>query len=131
MTGRLPPRGVNKLADQVRDAVGASDTEEVEVLTPQFERRPGTPPPKSPPSLPSMWNALRAMTIKELRAIGCGLALFPAEWYEHVPEGFKVVTINGHEELFRRGVTDKDRRFGLLSFGVLGVDSRANFESDE
>lgn len=44
--------------------------------------------------------------------------LFPAEWYDRIPEGFPVVDIFGCLETFQRGTTD-DRRFGMLSFGVV------------
>lgn len=49
------------------------------------------------------------------------LWLFPAEWYDSIPNGFPVTDINGCIELFERGKTDDDRRLGLLAFGILLV----------
>jgi hypothetical protein len=50
---------------------------------------------------------------------GYDLWLFPAAWYAHIPEGYEVVDVSGRHELFRRGITDDDRRFGLLLIGIL------------
>ena len=47
------------------------------------------------------------------------LWLFPAEWYDSIPNGFPIVDINGCIEQFERGKTDDDRRFGLLAYGVV------------
>lgn len=47
------------------------------------------------------------------------LWLFPAEWYSHIPNGFPVTDIFGGIDLFIAGKTDDDRRFGMLSFGVM------------
>ncbi len=73
---------------------------------------------------------LRTLTCEELKAIGCGrweeattLMLFPATWYEHIPAGFEVVDINGDKEAFVPGVTDDDRRFGRLAYGVCGISN--------
>ena len=65
-----------------------------------------------------------------LKAIGCcawdepdakgnQLWLFHAEWYSHIPAGFAVTDIFGDTEAFEPGVTDDDRRFGVLSYGVV------------
>ncbi len=47
------------------------------------------------------------------------LWLFPAEWYEHIPKGLKIVDINGVVENFEPNKTDDDRRFGCLAYGFL------------
>lgn len=47
------------------------------------------------------------------------LWLFPAEWYDTIPNGCPITDINGCVELFERGVTDDDRRYGLLAYGVM------------
>ena len=67
------------------------------------------------------------MTAATLKAAGCGqwdaqadgkaLMLFPAEWYEIIPNGTLVESISGEKESFMRGVTDDDRRFGMLAYG--------------
>jgi hypothetical protein len=47
-----------------------------------------------------------------------GLILFPAEWYDIIPDGFIVTDIFGEQESFKNGETDDDKRFGCLSFGI-------------
>jgi hypothetical protein len=47
------------------------------------------------------------------------LWLFPGEWYEHIPEGFEVVTLRFQRERFTRRETDNDIRFGCLAYGIL------------
>ena len=54
--------------------------------------------------------------------IGAPLWLLPGEWYAHLPEGYVFVDIFGNEEVFQRGVTDNDTRFGCLAFGVIGPE---------
>lgn len=48
-----------------------------------------------------------------------GLLLFPRTWYDLIPDGYEIVTISGGREVFRRGVTDADQRFGMLAFGIV------------
>lgn len=69
---------------------------------------------------PRPWH--RLMTAEELIAVGCrrwdeDLVLFPVEWFDEIPTGFPVVTINGDHELFHDGMS-RDRRWGLLAFGI-------------
>lgn len=74
------------------------------------------------------FSTIRSMTCKDLESMGCGLwnqtglMLFPFAWYEHIPDGFEIVFINGKKDVFEKGKTDDDTRFGLLAFGVIGLD---------
>lgn len=45
--------------------------------------------------------------------------LYPAEWYQYIPEGLFIIDINGDTEVFMPNKTDNDRRFGALSFGFI------------
>ena len=62
-----------------------------------------------------------------LSALGCklwnnsGLMLFPSEWFDIIPEGFKVTDIFGDTKPFCRAEASDDRRFGCLSFGVVAT----------
>jgi len=47
------------------------------------------------------------------------IILLPGEWYNSIPEGFKLYSITGREERFKKGVTDDDQRFGCLAYGIL------------
>lgn len=48
-----------------------------------------------------------------------GLFLFPKEWYNYIPAGFKVIDICMNPELFIPGESDDDVRFGCLPYGVI------------
>jgi hypothetical protein len=46
------------------------------------------------------------------------MLLFPAEWYDVIPDGFKMTGLYGQDEVFVRGESDNDRRFGCLGYGI-------------
>lgn len=46
------------------------------------------------------------------------IVLFPAEWYEIIPDDFVVTGLNGESYSFKKGVSDNDQRFGCLPYGV-------------
>lgn len=72
------------------------------------------------------WESLRSKSCAELRALGCqhwdaaGLMLFPASWFDRIPTGFEVVTINGATRAFSRSMS-RDCRAGVLAFGIIGA----------
>lgn len=111
-------------AEKLSEAIGAKPGDTIEIVTPQFDRGSGEPGPQKPPETGEDWEALKNLPTGALRELGLrpwaeeGPWLFPAEWYEHIPEGLPVVDINGVTELFRPGKTDNDRRFGALAYGV-------------
>ncbi len=95
------------------------------IESPQFDREPGAPPARRPPR---PFDSIRALGYDDLVALGCRpwehtprgtILLFPAEWYESIPEGFSYVDINGRIGTFKKGKTDDDRRMGVLAFGVV------------
>ena len=112
-------------ARKLREAIGAKPGETVQFVTPQFDRTDGLTVP-NPQDID--WPNIHAMPEATLKALGCKkwdapdaagdvLWLFPAEWYDAIPDGLPVIDINGCTEAFERGVTDDDRRFGCLAFG--------------
>lgn len=129
MHGKLKTSRENKLAAKIRNAIGATENEEVEFITPQFTREPGRPGPGSPPD---DWESLGDMNAQALREIGLRpwdepkpgddkiLWLFPGEWYPFIPKGMKIIDLWLNEETFVPGVTDDDIRFGCLSYGIMG-----------
>lgn len=46
------------------------------------------------------------------------ILLFPAEWYDIIPDGFMVTGLYGETYSFQKGKTDDDRRFGCLAYGI-------------
>jgi hypothetical protein len=117
-------------ASLIREAIGATLDEPITVVTPRFDREPGSPSMCDWPT--KRFDDLRSMTIGELCELGCRqwdsieeqdrpghlLMLFPHEWYDRIPEGFEVHDINGDVEPFRKGETDDDKRFGVLPYGL-------------
>lgn len=52
--------------------------------------------------------------------------LFPVEWYEHIPEGFEIITITETVKEFDRAEDHKEARFGALPYGI----HRPDYEPD-
>lgn len=110
--------------EDLRDALGLKPGEAMQVMTPQFNRTDGLEVP-----LPLMdFAKLPTLSEETLKAIGCQkwddadsagkvLWLFPCEWYDHIPDGTRIISISGEHEFFKRGETDNDRRFGALAYG--------------
>lgn len=113
-------------AQKLVDAIGAKPGEEVEFITPQFNRTDGLNVP-----LPLCdFSKLNTLSEETLKAIGCQkwddpdkdgkvLWLYPAEWYDHIPDGTKIVSISGSHKEFKHGKSDDDRRCGALAYGFL------------
>lgn len=45
--------------------------------------------------------------------------LYPATWYDEIPNGLLMVDIFGKQEIFKHGITDDDQRFGALPYGFI------------
>lgn len=111
-------------AEDLRETLGIKPGESIQVMTPQFDRTGGLQVP-----MPLLdFAKLPALSEETLKAIGCQkwdepdaagnvLWLFPAEWYEHIPEGTSIISISGERKVFKKGETDDDRRFGALAYG--------------
>ena len=114
---------VSELTHKIREAIGVGDFELVQVVLPQFDRTDGRLVSITPPD--AAWlDTLKHAPLGILADLGLqcwkkNLWLFPAEWYDHIPEGYEIVDICFETECFRRGQTDDDRRFGALSYGIL------------
>lgn len=113
-------------ATKLAEAIGVKPGEAIEVETPQFARTDGLQVP-----LPVFdFGKLASLSEETLQAIGCQkwdapdesgnvLWLYPAEWYDYIPDGTVVTDINGRVEPFKRGETDDDMRFGALAYGFM------------
>lgn len=134
----LPFGHENELAALIRQAIGVGDWDPVTAITPQFNRDDGQEPwfyPETTADLDGLLGAppevLRTMCLMpfndpndpednwDTQRIGGELWCFPVQWYDHIPEGYEVTTINGRTEKFKRGDTDDDRRFGCLPYGFV------------
>ncbi len=103
-----------------------------EIPIPRLTALPSPPVDMSWPSLRKpaaqpTWEALRAMSVDELAALGCQkwddskLMLFPVAWFGLIPDGYEVVTINGVTKPFDRSTASDDRRYGALAFGIVAA----------
>ena len=116
----------NFIADFTK-ALGLKPGEKINIITPQFERTDGrviTYRPKTPKE----YKALKMMQPDNLKKIGCQVWgkkdgktywLYPAEWYDHIPNGTEIVNIFGNVKTFKYGETSNDMRFGALSYGFV------------
>lgn len=74
------------------------------------------------------YDDLHTLTKPELAELGLaawneqGLMLFPVAWFDTIPEGFVVETINGERKPFAKSMS-RDQRFGCLAFGVIAKPS--------
>ena len=121
--GDLEFGDVNPLAAKIRKAIGAGPFEHVEVVTPQFEREDGkkiTVFPKGAAFL----DALKTAPKEILKDCGLrlwddsGLWLFPGEWFNYIPSGYEVTTINGEKKAFSTKLSG-DIRCGVLAYGIV------------
>ena len=121
------------IAKGLRDALGVGDFDRVICLTPQYERIDGKRISYIPKSEDEFLNFINNAPDSILSDVGFGKWdstqdgkthwLFPHEWYGSIPDGFNALSISGKEETFRAGVTDDDKRFGLLSFGFSRIQT--------
>lgn len=134
MTIKLP-QGTPMLAldsptfvEDFAKAIDLQPGEKLEIMTPQFERTDGVQ--VTTPDFISIadFEALPTKDATTLKALGLGIWdkdangthwLYPAEWYSRIPDGLEILSINGEVEIFKRGETDDDRRFGMLAFGFM------------
>lgn len=123
--GELSFSDESELAALIRRALGFGPYEKVGVVTPQFDRTDGVVVVVRPQSAEHI-DKIKKLPSDVLRRIGVGVwsgghdwthYLFPVEWYDYIPEGYPIVTINGETKLFEHGGSDDDRRFGQLPYG--------------
>ncbi len=116
-------------------------TPKIEVVFPQFTRKPGMVGPAAPPVDRAAWDALRTLDKSALKELGLNawnnpnnpedaaedgdrykgktLMLFPGEWFAHIPAGYEIHGIMGEHEPFDPDTSDDDIRFGCLPYGIL------------
>ncbi len=100
------------------------NTNKIEIISPQFDRVDGKKP-TTPPSTVEGFDELKTLGTTKLKDMGLekwdesGLMLFPKEWYDYIPENYPITTIFGNSEVFHRGKTDNDTRFGVLGYGIV------------
>lgn len=112
----------NPMVKKIRDMLGVGDYDAVGVVLSQFEREDGKVITYIPITV-AEYNVLKIAPNDILKDIGLSKWdeenwLYPAEWYDYIPEGYEIVNICGKTEKFQKDVTDNDRRLGCLPFGL-------------
>jgi hypothetical protein len=120
MTGHNDDAG--RIAEQIRDAIGADPGDEIAITGSQHERRDGVEP-SSPPLTKEAFEALAGLPTDDLADLGMrrwsgDIWLFPGEWYPHIPPGLEVVDIDGESLEWNFEETDDGIRFGVLAYGL-------------
>ncbi len=128
--GKLECGDVNELAQIIRQAIGATTYEDVDVVTPEFDRTDGRKVVCRPRTAEQL-DRIKTLDDNMLREVGMQVWengkgwkhwLFPAEWYDCIPDGYIIVDINCAVERFKKGATDDDRRGGALAYGFIKCD---------
>jgi len=105
---------------------------EIKFITPQFKRSKPIEDKYIPKSEEEFIKFMKKSDSKRLIEVGflifdtqCikdkryGLFLFPGEWYDYIPNGFKITSISMNPITFINGQSDDDTRFGCLPYGVI------------
>lgn len=103
----------------------------IRIMMPTFDRPAHFPQPPSPPSSLAEWEALRHKSFEELIDLGFGnwkneLFLVPGEWYNDLPNGLSLESINGrlvvvadgYKDINSQNYIDNDTRYGSLAYGI-------------
>jgi hypothetical protein len=114
-------------AKQLANVLGVEKGESVEIITSQFTRTDGKKITYMPTTVEE-FDRLKTMSENNLKIAGCQIWdkengnthwLYPAEWYNFIPDGYIVTGISGEAKPFRRGATDDDVRYGVLAYGFV------------
>lgn len=114
-------------AEKLAGFMGFEKGDVINIITPTFERTDGKEI-KYFPCTVQEYEALPKMDEKTLIDIGCQMWdekdnmihwLYPAQWFEFIPEGFEVYTIGERYVKFNKNTSDNDTRFGALAYGFL------------
>jgi uncharacterized cupin superfamily protein len=114
-------------AEKLSEAIGVRPGEPIKFMTPQFDRVDNANVYSAPKTLEE-YASLTKKSKEELKAMGCGIWdvednkthwLYPHEWYNQIPNGLEITDISGKVEKFEKGVTDDDKRFGMLPYGFI------------
>jgi len=107
--------------------LGIEQGDEVHITTPQFERLDGRIVWYTPLTLSEL-KGMRNAPDWVLWELGLQVWektseythwLYPADWYDYLPDGLDILTVNNTEKVFKHGETSSDRRCGALGYGFI------------
>lgn len=111
------------IAKKIRKMLGVGDYEAVGCILSQLERTDGRKVTYVPATIEE-FDALKKAPDNILKDIGMQqwdekLWLYPAEWYDYIPDQYEVIKISGKKGKFKFGVTNDEMRYGALAFGFI------------
>ena len=129
---------LQKLYEVITEIADDNDGK-ISIVTPQFERQYDITIPFVPHDKNELQGVIETAPKDVLKKMGVGIwstwkeddeetdymskgdihYLFPVEWYDHIPEGFEIISLFGEKEKFEHGKTDDDIRYGCLPYGFI------------
>ena len=123
--------------ERIRDALGIDEDETLVVRTPQFDRRDGVQP-GDPPLTTEAMDKLKQADESELEDLGLrqwsdetGLWLLPHEWHPHLPPEYPLLNIFDEETCRSEMPSNPDKRYGVLSVGIVPEFERSQNTVDK
>lgn len=114
-----------RLVEELRDTLDMDEDETLVLRGPQFDRGDGVEPGQ-PPLTEAAMKSLERAEESELKDLGLrkwsdetGLWLLPHEWHPHIPEDWPMLNILDEETCRAEYPAEPDKRFGVLSFGIV------------
>lgn len=124
------------VAMNLREVLDIRPGETLVMQTPQFER-PDDADVGDPPLTPAAMDRLKQASEDELKALGLqpwskesGLWLLPHEWHPHIPPEYPLQSILDEETTRSEMPAVPDKRFGMLSVGIVPEFARGETERD-
>jgi len=105
-----------------------NNSPDVIISGPQFDRIDNIEPTREGLYSEAQFLSLKKKPASDLMSMGCQIWsisginihwLYPEEWYDIIPNGLEIIHITGKTEIFVKGETSNDCRFGALSFGFI------------
>jgi len=133
MSSERPPEGEHGDPESVLAEI--DDVLDI-IQTPQFERADGVAP-ADPPLTTDAMDRIKRADESELKELGLrkwsdesGLWLLPHEWHPHLPPDYDLVTINDERTSRSQMSATPDKRFGVLSAGIVPDFEKRNVNSE-
>jgi hypothetical protein len=128
---------LERVVAEIRGALEMDEAETLIIQTPQFEREDGVEPGE-PPLTEDAMDRLKHADESELKKLGLrrwsdetGLWLLPHEWHPHLPPEYPLLSILDEWTCRDEMPATPDKRFGVLSAGIVPDFEKLNDRSDE
>jgi hypothetical protein len=128
-------RFAEDLVAEIGDVLDIDGDETLTIRTPQFEREDGIDPGE-PPLTEDAMDRLKHADKSDLEELGLrkwsdetGLWLLPHEWHPHLPPEYPLLNILDEWTNRREMPAKPDKRFGVLSVGIIPEFEERNGQS--